>query len=130
MQTAIVLAAFATLTQAGLTPILSPTVARDVLQNGTMNTSTRRNTTLIDDQPAREYSTVEYRAYVAFLVLGIVLAVVFPPLVLSRDIGRLYRERKDSKKVKQRNFDVEMAHSKMRAMTEPAVVYLRPERAG
>lgn len=95
-----------------------------------MNTSAGRNTTLIDDKPARDYSTVEYRAYVAFLVLGIVLAVVFLPLVLSRDIGRLYRERKDSKKVKQRNFDVEMAHSKMRAMTEPAVAYLCPERAG
>ncbi|KAJ4363842.1 hypothetical protein N0V95_000911 [Ascochyta clinopodiicola] len=130
MPTAIALAMLTTLAQAGLVQILPPILRRDAFQNSTVNVSAGRNATLVNDKPMQDYNTVEYRAYIAFLVLGIVLAVLFLPVVLSRSIMGWRFKEQEKKKVQQRNVDVGTATAQMRAMTQPEVVHLRPERAG
>jgi Na+-transporting methylmalonyl-CoA/oxaloacetate decarboxylase gamma subunit len=129
MQTAIVLAMLTILAQADFIQISPPILGRDALQSNTNHVSAGQNATLLEEKPLLDYNTVEYRAYITFLTLGIVLGILFLPVVLSRSIIRWRRRAQEKSKVKQRNVDVEMATAKMRAMTQPGVVHLRPERA-
>ncbi|KAF9693367.1 hypothetical protein EKO04_008757 [Ascochyta lentis] len=128
MQIVIFLASLTTLAQAGVVSILSPIRGRDGTQNSTSTVSAGRDATLLNDKPMRDYNTVEYRAYIAFLVLGIVVAVLFLPVVLSRSIVLWRCKQKEKKKIQQRNVDVNMATAQMHAMTHPEDVYLRSER--
>ncbi|KZM22485.1 uncharacterized protein EKO05_0000821 [Ascochyta rabiei] len=130
MNAVIILVILTTLAQAGLIPTLPPILGRDEFQNSALHVSAGRNAMLVSDKPTQDYNTVQYRAYIAFLVLGIVLAVLFLPVVLSRSIVGWYCKEQEKKKVQQRNVDMETATAQMRAMTQPEVVHLRPERAG
>ncbi|KAF2628959.1 hypothetical protein BU25DRAFT_465994 [Macroventuria anomochaeta] len=130
METTIVLTMFATLAQAGLLPFLPSIEVRDMLQNSTANVYAGQNTTQVDPESMRDYNTTEYRVYIAFLVSGIVMAVAILPVSCSPDILYWYRRKREDKQVRQRKADVEMATAKMRAMAQPDMVYLRPERAG
>lgn len=124
MQTFLILAAIVTLAQAGLTPILPPLTPRDMPLNST------RNSTTFGDEVTPYHTTVEYKVWLAFLIFGIVAAVMYLPLVFGRDLLRLCHGVKKGRQIQQRYGDVEMAQAQMRGMAEPEVAYLRPERAG
>lgn len=128
MQLALMISALATHSRARYIAILPPVVMRNTLQNSTMNTSAGQNSTLLDDQPIRNYDTTDYRVYIGFLVFGVVMAVLLLPIACSYDILNWYRSKRESKKIQQRKVDVEWAKVKMCEMTQPAAAYVRPER--
>lgn len=105
-------------------------VVRDVLQSSTVDASAGRNTTLPHGGSTRDYDTVGYRVYIAFLVFGIVMAVLYLPLVFSSSVLCWYHRRRENKMARQRGVEVEVATAKMREMLRPDAVYLRSERAG
>jgi hypothetical protein len=120
----------ATLGNASRLPVLPPIVVRALPQNSTLVPPAGQNATnQADEQSVRDYDTVEYRAFIAFLVLGITVAILFLPVVFGPSLWRLYQEKQAKKRVRERMVEIEVAWTKMQAMTEPQPALLRPERA-
>lgn len=130
MATTILLTMFATFAQAHLTPLLPPITVRDTLQNSTINVSAGRNTTYPGAESTRNYNTAAYKVYIAFMVFGTVAAALMLPIVCSPDILHWWRQMRQEKAVKRRKEEVAEATARMREMTQPQEVHLRPERPG
>ncbi|KAJ8109562.1 hypothetical protein OPT61_g7367 [Boeremia exigua] len=131
MQTTIALAMLATLAQAGLIPIIPPIERRDKLFDSTMNISAGQNTTQTNPQSVMNYSTAAWRAYVAFLAIGIIVAILMLPAVFSADIMCWYgsrRLRQKQKETKQRKNDLDIGQARLREMHKPETAHLRTER--
>jgi hypothetical protein len=120
----------ATLARADRIPVLTQMEVRAMSQNSTISMPVGRNVTRVDDESIRHYNTVKYRAYVGFLVIGIVIAVIFPFVFFGPSLFHCYRRRQEYNKAKERKADVEIYVAKMCAMTQPTPAVLRPERAG
>ncbi|KAJ4314973.1 hypothetical protein N0V94_006203 [Neodidymelliopsis sp. IMI 364377] len=109
---------------------LPPIVVRALPQNSTLVPSAGQNaTTQAGEQSVRDYDTIEYRAFMAFLALGVTVAILFLPVVFGPFLWRLYRKKQAKKRVQERMVELKVAWAKMQAMTEPQPALLRPERA-
>lgn len=136
MQTTLVLFAFVTLVHAGIIPSFSPKppplTAREAPDNVTLTTLLGVNLTLPNLELGFHYNdTVAWRVYIAFLVLGIIMAVLLSIFAVSPDMLNWYRYMQTRKEVNQRKVDVEVATAKMREMLQqPESAHLPRERFG
>ncbi|KAJ4988436.1 hypothetical protein SVAN01_06053 [Stagonosporopsis vannaccii] len=136
MHSTLTLIIFAALTEAGsiplLPPILPPLSIRETLQNNTGVALFGQNPTQFNPRSDANYKdTVAWRVYIAFLVLGILTAVVMPPIVCSPDILYHYRSMRAKKQTEKRKNDVEVATAKIREVLQhPKSAHLRAERLG
>ncbi len=127
MQLICALIMFATLAQAIFIP-MPPIQIRDTLHNSTVSSSVDQSTQ-VDSESTFNHSTAAWRMYIAFLVLGILAAIIMFPAVCSADVLTLCRSRRKQEVFKQHKVDVELAALKMREMLqEPEGAYLRNER--
>ena len=131
MQTTLALAMLVTLTQAGPIPIIPPVERRDNLFNSTMNISAGQNATQTNPRSVMNYSTAAWRTYIAFLSIGILVAILMLPAVFSADIMCWYgsrHQRQKQKEKKQRKVDLDIGQARLREMHEPEAAHLRAER--
>lgn len=128
MNTATTLIMFAAFAQAGLVPMLPSLEVRYPLHNSTIDALDNCNSTKVSHEPTRRYDTAGWRVYIAFLVLGILVALLTLPVVCSPDLMRWYRSIRGRRNVEERTVDVEFATAKMQEMAQPDDVYLPRER--
>lgn len=82
------------------------------------------------------YNTVAYRAYIGFLVTGIIFATLFPLIAISPILRRNFKEQhglwkkgKIHKESQRREHHVEETYTRMVDITRPASTVLPQERA-
>lgn len=132
MHSTLILMALAALAQAGRITLPPPILIRDTVQNSTFIARLDQDFTRVDAGPKVHYKdTVAWQMYIAFLVLGILIAVLMPAAVYSPDMLYWYRSMRAKKQTEQRKVDVEVATLKMQDMLQrPEGAHLRTERYG
>jgi|SRR5690242_5472998 len=130
MHSTLILTTLAALAQAGRIRLLPPILIRDAVQNGMFVAHSDQDLTQVNDGPKVHYKdTVAWQVYIAFLVLGILIAVLMPAAVYSPDMLYWCRSMRAKKLTEQRKVDVEVATVKMQDMLQlPEGAYLRAER--